>query len=172
MAVYAEFNDFIIRPWATKDRQLVADFIRDVLTSYGQKFDASPRGADYDAVNVEECYENTGGLFLIIQKKGDGKFVGTGAFHPFTQKGDSAVEIKKIYLLPEARASGVGIYVLQILEDEIVKRGFTDVWVSYPNSFKDASIIYESSGYRPPANDTANARNDKTFFKQLGTNTT
>jgi len=171
MTVY-EFKEYLIRPWTTKDRQQVADIIRDILTQDGQKFDASPRGADYDALNVEECYESKGGIFFVIQRKGDGKVVGTGAFYPLEQRGKSAAEIRKLYLLPEVRDSnGVGLYMLQLLEDEITKHGFTDVWIQTGSGFKDADVMYETNGYRlaPDFQQlTVKNRNDKTFFKHLG----
>jgi GNAT superfamily N-acetyltransferase len=51
------------------------------------------------------------------------KIVGTAAYYPI-HRGEKAVEIKKMYLLPSARGLGLGKYLLQQLEKAIASRGF------------------------------------------------
>jgi len=65
---------------------------------------------------VENFYLATGGDFWVIQRQG--QLVGTAAYYP-SQRGKNAVEIRKMYLLPDARGQGLGKYVLKQLEEAI-----------------------------------------------------
>jgi putative acetyltransferase len=97
------YRDFWIRHWSSSDRTAAAALIRSVLAEYGLPWE--PTGADQDVLEVENFYLATGGDFWVIQRQG--QLVGTAAYYP-SQRGKNAVEIRKMYLLPDARGQGLG----------------------------------------------------------------
>ncbi|WP_353931771.1 GNAT family N-acetyltransferase [Okeanomitos corallinicola TIOX110] len=138
------YQNFIIRDWQQSDRQLAAAVISSVLSEYGLGWEAE--GADRDVLEVEEYYLKTGGEFWVIEHQNN--IVGTGAYYPI-ERGDNAVEIRKMYILPKFRGLGLGKYLLQELETAIFKRGFKQIWIETASILKEAVQLYETNGYIP-----------------------
>ncbi|WP_226574328.1 GNAT family N-acetyltransferase [Microseira wollei] len=155
------YRDFCIRPWSSSDRTAAAALIRSVLAEYGLPWE--PTGADRDVLLVEDFYLATGGEFWVIERQG--KLVGTAAYYPIT-RGKNAVEIRKMYLVADARGQGLGRYVLGQLEQAIALRGFEQIWVETASVLKEAVKLYESSGYQP-ADGVETTRCDRIYVKYL-----
>jgi len=143
------------------DRAPVAEIIRSVLSEYGLSWE--PEGADRDVLQVEEYYLATGGEFWVIEYQN--QLVGTGAYYPLT-RGQKAVEIRKMYLLPSVRGLGLGKYLLQQLEAAIVARGFQQIWIETASVLTEAVKLYESNGYQR-ATGVETARCDRVYVKVL-----
>jgi putative acetyltransferase len=93
------------------------------------------------------------------------KIVGTGAYYPI-HRGEKAVEIRKMYLLPSARGFGLGKYLLQQLEEAIASRGFQQIWIETASVLAEAVKLYESNGYQP-AIGVETTRCDRVYVKVL-----
>ena len=156
------YKDFLIRIWEEGDRLLASSIIHSVLSEYGLGWE--PNGADRDVLQVEECYLATGGEFWVIEHQN--KLVGTGAYYPI-QRGENAVEIRKMYLLPNVRGFGLGKYLLQQLEISIASRGFQEIWIETASILTEAVKLYESNGYEP-ATGVETTRCDRVYCKKLG----
>jgi putative acetyltransferase len=152
---------FLIRDWQPGDRQVAADVIRTVLTEYGLGWE--PDGADRDVLEVEAAYLERGGEFWVVEQAG--RLVGTSAYYPIS-RGENAVEIRKMYLLPAARGQGLGRYLLTTIEAVIQARGFSDIWIETASVLKEAVGLYETSGYEP-ARGVETARCDRVYHKRL-----
>jgi putative acetyltransferase len=159
--VRIEYRDFLIRSWEASDRVASAEIIHSVLAEYGLGWE--PAGADRDVLEVETCYLATGGEFWVIEKQGE--LVGTSAYYP-VKRGNQAVEIRKMYLLPIARGQGLGRFLLQKLESAIAQRGFQTIWIETASTLKEAVQLYESSGYQP-ATGVETKRCDRIYVKYL-----
>ncbi|MBD2740298.1 GNAT family N-acetyltransferase [Coleofasciculus sp. FACHB-1120] len=157
----AQYRDFVIRDWEKRDRTFAADVIHSVLTEYGLPW--QPKEADRDVLEVEKFYQDAGGEFWVIERQG--QLVGTGAYYP-VKRGDRAVEVRKMYLLPSVRGQGLGKYLLQQLENAIASRGFQEIWIETASVLKEAVKLYESSGYEP-ATGVETARCDRVYVKFL-----
>ncbi|MCX7596398.1 MAG: GNAT family N-acetyltransferase [Fischerella sp.] len=155
------YQKFFIRPWEERDRIPAAEVIRSVLSEYGLEWE--PDGADRDVLQVEKYYLGTGGEFWIIEYQN--QVVGTGAYYPVT-RGEKAVEIRKMYLLPSVRGVGLGKYLLQQLEDAIARRGFEQIWIETASVLVEAVKLYESNGYQP-ATGVETTRCDRVYVKLL-----
>ncbi|MEM9543845.1 MAG: GNAT family N-acetyltransferase, partial [Cyanobacteria bacterium P01_E01_bin.42] len=118
------YREFLIRDWESGDRVAASGLIRDVLLEYGLPWE--PERSDRDVVEVEECYLNRGGEFWVVERSGN--IVGTGAYYPI-EKEKKAVELRKMYLLPEVRGKGLGRFLLQQLEEAIARKGFQEIWL-------------------------------------------
>lgn len=155
------YKDFQIRPWEQLDREEAAEIIRSALAEYGLPWE--PSGADRDVFQVEDAYLAVGGEFWVIEQQG--KLVGTGAYYP-VERGEKAVEIRKMYLSSAVRGKGLGRYLLQELEKAIAKRGFQKIWIETASVLKEAVKLYESSGYQP-ATGVETKRCDRVYVKSV-----
>lgn len=155
------YRDFLIRDWEPRDRVTAAEVIGSVLSEYGLTWE--PRGADRDVVDVETFYQTVGGEFWVIEYQG--KVVGTSAYYP-VERGEKAVEIRKMYLLPEVRGEGLGKFLLQQLEQTIANRGFQKIWIETASALQEAIQLYENSGYQPTTG-VETKRCDRVYVKQL-----
>lgn len=134
------FKDFLIRDWEECDRIPAAKVIQTVLAEYGLGWE--PEGADIDVIEVESHYQQ--GEFWVVEHQGI--VVGTAAYYP-VMRGDHAVEIRKMYLQPQARRQGLGRFLLQALEARVIERGYKQVWVETASVLVEAVRLYEASGY-------------------------
>jgi putative acetyltransferase len=156
-----QYQDFIIRNWQEKDRIFAATVISSILSEYGLPW--QPEEADKDVLNIEEYYLATGGEFWVIEHQN--QIVGTGAYYPIN-RGEKAVEIRKMYLLPKVRGLGLGKYLLQQLETAIALRGFKQIWIETASILAEAVKLYESNGYLPTTG-VETSRCDLVYVKYL-----
>lgn len=155
------YRDFLIRDWQPGDRQTAAALIQSVLAEYG--LGGEPDGADRDVWQVEIAYWSTGGEFWVVEQAG--RLVGTGGYYPI-DRGDNAVEIRKMYLLPEVRGQGLGRYLLSALERAIGSKGFAQIWIETASVLKEAVRLYEMQGYQLSTG-VETARCDRVYVKLL-----
>lgn len=155
------YREFLIRDWEDRDRASAAEIIGSVLTDYGLSWE--PLGADRDVLEIEQFYQATGGEFWVIEQAG--RLVGTGAYYPVA-RGANAVEIRKMYFVPEVRGQGLGRFLLRELEGAIADRGFTQIWIETASVLQEAVRLYETSGYRSTTG-VETERCDRVYVKHL-----
>lgn len=157
--MHTSFKSFVIRDWQPTDREAAAALIGQVLTDYGLGWE--PEGADIDVVQIDQHYQE--GEFWVVEQAGT--VVGTAAYYPIA-RGEQAVEIRKMYLLPVARGQGLGRFLLGQLESAIAARGFKEIWLETATVLKKAVRMYESSGYLQVTG-VETTRCDKVYKKRL-----
>ena len=162
MKVY--YRDYLIRHWESRDRAAAAAIIGQVLSEYSLNWE--PEGADRDVLEVERCYQQSGGEFWVIEQAE--KLVGTAAYYP-VQCSAQSVEVRKMYLLPEVRGQGLGRFLLQTLEGAIAAQGFQTIWLETASPLIEAIALYEASGYQPSTG-VETARCDRIYQKSLAPN--
>lgn len=155
------YRDFVIRSWQPADRQAAITLICSVLEEYG--LTCEPAGTDRDAVEVEAYYWQSGGAFWVVEQ--DQTVLGTAGYYP-VERGEQAVEIRKMYLLPGARGRGLGRYLLRSLENDIQQRGFQRIWIETSSVLQAACQLYETAGYLP-ATGIETPRCDRIYLKNL-----
>lgn len=155
------YQQFLIRDWQEKDRNFAAAVIRDVLQEYGLPW--QPKSADRDVLAIENAYWQQGGEFWVVEQGSN--IVGTAAYYPIT-RGEKAVEIRKMYLLPDVRGLGLGKYLLQQLETTITTQGFKEIWIETASVLTEATKLYENNGYQP-ATGIETDRCDLIYVKRL-----
>lgn len=161
------YRDFLIRPWQPSDRQAVAELAQIVLAEYDMVFD--PNQVDYDVIQVETAYWATGGKFWVVERHGT--VVGSGGYQPCNrtlEPSDRAVELRKMFLHPDARGQGVGRYLLHRLEIAAANQGFTHIWLETAVRMKTAINLYERNGYQQPSNTGVHVKRcDRVYVKAL-----
>lgn len=159
--MYETYNHFLIRSWESHDRAVAANLISQVLAEYGLNFD--PNDADQDVLAVEQFYQETGGEFWVVEQQN--KLVGTAAYYPISRS-NQAVEIRKMYLLPEVRGKGLGKFLLKKLESAIAQRNYQEIWIETASVLTEAVQLYEKNGYSP-ATGVETERCDRVYRKPL-----
>ncbi len=157
------YRGFLIRNWQPDDRQIVANIIASILAEYSLSWE--PEGADLDVLQVEKFYQNIGGEFWVIERQG--KILGTSAYYPIP-RGNKAVEIRKMYLLPEVRSKGLGKFLLKELENRIAECKFQEIWIETVTVLQEAVKLYESNGYQLTTG-VETKRCDRVYKKVLDT---
>lgn len=80
----------------------------------------------------------------VVAREG-GRALGCGALRSL---GEPVVEIKRMYVRPEARGRGIGAAILDVLEKQAVERGFRVVRLETGPLQPEALRLYERAGYR------------------------
>ena len=162
--MHQQYRQFLIRDWESRDRQAAADLIGSVLAEYGLGWE--PDATDLDVVDVETCYHATGGEFWVVETSN--RVIGTAAYYPI-ERGENAVELRKMYLHPEARGQGLGRYLLSVAEAAIAANNFNEIWLETATVLKEACQLYERNGYHPPKSNVGPdvQRCDRVYVKYL-----
>ena len=156
-----KYRNFLVRDWEKRDRHAAAEVIRTVLQEYGLPW--QPQSADRDVMDVESAYLEVGGEFWVVEK--DSAIVGTAAYQPIA-RGQNAVEIRKMYLLPKVRGKGLGRYLLTHLERAVTIKNYQEIWIETASVLIEAVKLYERNGYQP-ATGIETERCDLVYFKKL-----
>lgn len=180
------YQDFVIRPWQASDRQAVADLAQTILAEYDMGFE--PDGSDWDVVQVEKGYWQTGGEFWVVEYQG--RIVGSGGYQPCDRQCPASnnpasdnptdkpphvdaeaalekpAELRKMFLYEDVRGRGVGRYLLNALEEAAAQQGFTHMWLETSVRMKAAVKLYERNGYQQPADTGVHVqRCDRVYVK-------
>ena len=126
-------------------RTLIAELHRDLNARYGVV--AEPLGDSYlDEISVEESSSPLG-VFVLAWR--DGEPVGCGALRPGHAGG--AVEVKRMYVRPQARGEGISRLLLAALETHAGALGYARLELETGIKQPEAMALYESAGWTPIA---------------------
>ncbi|KRV47816.1 acetyltransferase [Wenjunlia vitaminophila] len=112
-------------------------------------------GDDGDATPLAPAmFDPPRGLFLVVYD-GQGTPIATGGWRSQDANGEGYVdgdaEIKRMYVVPEARGRGLSRRVLAALEDDARAAGRTRMVLETGTKQPEAISLYLSSGYQPCA---------------------
>jgi DNA-binding MarR family transcriptional regulator/GNAT superfamily N-acetyltransferase len=112
-------------------------YFAELDTRFDAGFDPS-RSISADAEELTE----PAGLLLVARLHGEP--IGCGALK---LQGDVPYYIKRMWVAPEARGSGVGRRLLAELEDHARRRGAEVVYLETNKTLREAASLYRSAGY-------------------------
>jgi putative acetyltransferase len=110
---------------------------RELLARYGVP------DADPDGLTADHLAPPTG-VFLVAWR--EGVALGCGGIRKYD---DTTGEIKRMYVIPEARRQGVSRVVLLDLEARATAIGYTRLVLETGTRQPEAMALYESEGYDP-----------------------
>jgi putative acetyltransferase len=131
-----------VRPGTNADAAAAAALVRQVLTEHGLPFE--PRGLDADILAPEAHYAAGGGAFYVATDARD-RIVGTAAL---LRTGPTSGEIRKMFLLPEARGNGIGRALLAAVLAAARARQLERVTLTTRHRYDRAIRMYERAGFR------------------------
>lgn len=83
---------------------------------------------------------------FLLARDGDGLPLGCGGLRLLDE---TSAEIKRMYVTPEARGTGVSVAVLRALEAEARDLGLVELKLETGTAQPDAMRFYEREGYAP-----------------------
>ena len=114
-------------------RTLVAALLDELRAIYGEE--------DEDAPSPDDLAPPKG-VFLVASR--DGEVVGCGGIKQFA---DGIGEVKRMYVVPAARRTGVARAVLAEVEAEARRRGFREIRLETGVKQPEAIALYRSAGF-------------------------
>lgn len=128
-------------------------------------------GVDADLVAPRASIEAKRGDLWVVEDSHD-HVVATCGWAPSEVTGDTAVELKRLYVRADRRGSGLGTWLVGQVEQVARERGASVVELWSDSRFVDAHRLYERLGYA--ATGTVRELNDPSetteyhFLKRLG----
>jgi GNAT superfamily N-acetyltransferase len=83
--------------------------------------------------------------FVLVARDDDGTALGCGALRPL---GPDSAEVKRMYVVPDARGHGVAKLLLAGLEAAAAERGWTTLRLETGPRQPEAAALYAGAGYR------------------------
>jgi GNAT superfamily N-acetyltransferase len=117
-------------------RALVGALLQDLAERYGEE-DGAPS-------TTAGQFAEPAGVFLLAHL--DGAPVACGGIRRVAAE---VAEIKRMYVVPEARGQGIARALLAALEDAARARGYATLRLETGLSQPEAIELYTSSGYEP-----------------------
>ena len=118
---------------APESRRLVDELWRELDQLYGNDFATAP-----DLKRMDQP-----GAAFVLARRGE-RAVGCGALKPMSRE---IAEVKRMYVQPQARRTGVARAIVHELEQLARAGGFSEIWLETGLRQPDAVRLYESLGY-------------------------
>jgi len=134
-----------VRKITSRDDAELARVIRAVMEEYG----ATGEGTSYHDTEIDamsEAYKGDRAVYFVVID--EGRVLGGGGFGPLA--GDSSAEVcelRKMYMLPEARGKGLGRSIVALCLDEARRAGYRTCYLETMSSMKEARRLYETIGF-------------------------
>jgi len=137
-------GDNVIRPIGQKDNADIAAIIRSVLSEFG----AAKKGTVYYDPTTDDLYsmfQTQQSAYFIAEIKG--KVVGGCGIFPTEGLPEGCCELVKLYLLPEARRTGLGKLLIETCFDLAIQLGYTSMYLESMPELSKAVSLYEKLGF-------------------------
>jgi putative acetyltransferase len=134
-----------VRPIQIPDNPFIAAIIRQVLTEYG----ANREGfafADAELDELTQAFAGSQSAYWIATM--DNKVVGGAGFGPLQGGDPSICELKKMYLLPEARGCGFGKGLMDVILKNAKEAGYRRIYLETTANMTQARALYEKYGFQ------------------------
>ncbi len=128
------------------DDERVRTLVERVQQEYVQRY-----GGPDETVIEAAMFEAPGGRFFVAERVGEP--LAMGGWRSRSDVSDlgatSAAEVKRMYVVPEARRTGLARVVLRVLEDSAREAGHDLLVLETGMRQPEAIDLYESAGYVP-----------------------
>jgi putative acetyltransferase len=135
----------LIRPIEQGDNSAIAKIIRQCLEEFG----ANKPGTVYYDATTDALYElfTDHPLSSYFIARIDDKIMGGGGIFPSPALPEDTCELVKMYLLPEARGTGIGAALINQCMDTARAKGFKRMYIETMPELKRAISVYEKFGF-------------------------
>ena len=148
-------NDFVEITADNSHCKIAQKIIYSVLHEYD--LSQYTHSTDTDLEDIEKAYQN--GYFGMI-KNIAGRYVGTFGLY---QLSETTCEIRKMYLLSEARGKGLGKWMVNVLLGKAKELGYQKVELETASVLTEAIGLYKKIGFKEITASNASPRCDKAF---------
>jgi GNAT superfamily N-acetyltransferase len=144
-------DDITVRTEAADS--LIAVRLVEAMVAEMEQLYSLPTGTGLGTGAPPADFAPPGGTFLVIYK--DGRPVAGGGVK---RDEDGVAEIKRMYVVPEARQQGLGRRLLEELEAAARDLGYARIRLDTGARQPHAQAMYERAGYHPIDNYNGNAQ--------------
>lgn len=139
-------RELVIRPARPADDAAVARVLRTVMAELGA---AGPGTAaeDGEVDAMSRAYRGRRARYLVLERRG--RVLGGAGFGPLKGAAADVCELRKMYLLPEARGQGMGRELLARVLVAARRAGYRTCYLETRRSMVQARRLYEKAGFRP-----------------------
>jgi GNAT superfamily N-acetyltransferase len=130
-------NDTLIVSTESPDNQESLELLAQMRTELSEKYPEELRG-----IPLIPDLAAAGAAFLVARC--DGRPVGCGAIRPLAP---GVAEVKRMFVVPEARGHGIGRAILEKIESLAKSFGYRSVRLETGTKQPEAISLYQSAGY-------------------------
>ncbi|MFE1951614.1 GNAT family N-acetyltransferase [Streptomyces sp. NPDC059524] len=160
-------SDWIIEAGSVLDAD-VDDVMREYFAEMGQRvMGRSVTSVELDTVLAHDPHDDLGppsGAFLVARSN-EGEFLGCAGVQMLN--GTETAELKRMYVRPAGRGTGLGKGLLRAVEETAVKLGATRIVCETNTQLIEARTLYARHGYQETAPYEGHGRADHWFVKKL-----
>lgn len=150
-----------IRSATNADGTRIRELVFSILAEYGLSCD--PVGTDADLDDIEASFIRPGGWFEVVEND-VGTIIGTVGLFP---KPNGVCELRKMYLLREARGGGLGKKLMERMLTKARELGFHRMELETSSKLIEAIGLYKRFGFRPATDVDHCARCDQGYALDL-----
>jgi putative acetyltransferase len=154
-------DGIFIRTASNQDKESVCELLRSVLAEFGLRADTASTDADLD--DIEKNYLARGGTFELLEDQA-GTLLGTVGLYALDGE---TCELRKMYLVRQARGLGLGKSVLERAINHARRLGFKSIVLETASVLKDAVRLYTRFGFVPFESEHLAARCDQAYVLDL-----
>ena len=166
---------YAIRPIGPEDNREVATIVRRVAVEFGT---TGPGGPTLDAEldDMAEAYSGPDHRYFVVEsepragQRAGRRLVGGAGFGPLQGGKPGICELRKMYLLPEARGQGLGRALLERCLDEARESGYRQCYLETAERMRSARALYAQLGFSPVScrlGDTGHDQCEMQYVKDL-----
>lgn len=136
--------NIIIRSIQPSDNPVLAKIVKDTLAEFGANH---PGTVYYDATTdtLFEVFQQKRSFYFVAEM--NGIIVGGGGIYPTEGLPDDTCELVKMYLLPQARGTGLGRTLIEKCIDKATEMGYKNIYLETMPELKQALNIYAKFGF-------------------------
>ncbi len=137
-------NDIVIRSIQQNDNPFISTIIKNTLAEFGA---AKPGTVYFDPTtdHLYELFQKEKSVYNIAEM--NGKIVGGGGIYPTDGLPVDTCELVKMYLLPEARGTGLGKGMIEKCLQQAKENGFKQVYLETMPELKQSLNVYAKFGF-------------------------
>jgi putative acetyltransferase len=136
-------TQFTVAPAGPADLADVAALFR--AYSAALAVDLGPQGFEAELAELPGAYVPPRGALLLARDQ-DGNALGCIALRPLTEV---VCEVKRLYVRPEARGTGLGKALVAAALDEAARLGYREIKLDTLEHMQAAIALYRSFGFVP-----------------------
>jgi putative acetyltransferase len=137
-------NNLLIRTIESGDNPFLAKIVKDTLAEFGANH---PGTVYYDATTdtLFELFQKEGAAYFVAELNGE--IVGGGGIYPTDGLPAATCELVKMYLLPQARGTGLGRTLIEKSIAFAKEAGYKQVYLETMPELKQALKVYAKFGF-------------------------
>jgi ribosomal protein S18 acetylase RimI-like enzyme len=135
--------------YATSDQDFAT--ARELFSEYADSLDFDLDFQDFRKELAELPGEYAGPRGCILIALENGSAAGCVALRKLREIGNDIAEMKRLYVRPQFRRTGLGKLLAQRIVEEARQRGYKRMFLDTVPSMEPAIMLYRSLGFRPIA---------------------